>query len=100
MLMFSRRPFLASASATSLVGAAASSNLSTIRSAVAGEPSVSVLRVVARTIEVNGRSAKVYGLHQPDGTSGFFIPTGRFRVRLESQIDAPTLVHWHGLTPP
>jgi FtsP/CotA-like multicopper oxidase with cupredoxin domain len=100
MSIFSRRQFLASASAASLVGAVASSKLSTVRSAMAGEPDVTTLRVVTRTIEVNRRPAKVYGLHQPSGTSGLFIQAGRFRVRLESQIDAPTLVHWHGLTPP
>ena len=31
---------------------------------------------------------------------GLFLQSGGdFRVRLENALDAPTLIHWHGLTP-
>jgi FtsP/CotA-like multicopper oxidase with cupredoxin domain len=99
-LKFSRRRFLASAAATGLVGMAASSRFSAVRSAVAAEPEPRVLRAATRTIDVNGKPARVFGLLQPDGTSGLVLPAGRFRIRLENQIDAPTLIHWHGLKPP
>ena len=96
----SRRRFLASAAATGLAGMAGSSVFPAVRSAAAAEPEPVALRAATRTIEVNGKAARVYGLLQPDGTSGLVLPAGRFRVRLENRIDAPTLVHWHGLKPP
>ena len=60
-----------------------------------------VLRLHRRTIEVNGRAASVYGIRQPNGTFGLTTEVGRrFRVRVENQIGQPSLIHWHGLTPP
>ena len=60
-----------------------------------------VLRLVTRSIEVNGKPASVYGIRQPDGTAGFATKVGdQFRVRVENQIGKPSLVHWHGLAPP
>jgi FtsP/CotA-like multicopper oxidase with cupredoxin domain len=65
----------------------------------AGTPTV--LRLHRRTIEVNGRAASVYGIRQPDGTFGLTTEVGRrFRVRVENEIGQPSLIHWHGLTPP
>jgi FtsP/CotA-like multicopper oxidase with cupredoxin domain len=98
--LFSRRRFLASAAAVGVVGMAPPLTFPAGRSAVAAEPGPTVLRAATRTIEVNGKPARVFGLLQPDGKSGLILPAGRFRVRLENQIDAPTLVHWHGLKPP
>jgi FtsP/CotA-like multicopper oxidase with cupredoxin domain len=52
-------------------------------------------------IEVNGKPASVLGIGQPDGTFGITTAVGRqFRVRVENQLDRPTLIHWHGLAPP
>jgi FtsP/CotA-like multicopper oxidase with cupredoxin domain len=59
------------------------------------------LRIVSRTLEINGKSASVYGLAQADGTRGLTFDAGAiFDVVLANKIDAPTLIHWHGLTPP
>lgn len=59
------------------------------------------LDVVHRSLEVNGRPATVFGIVQPDGTPGLTTAAGRrFQVALRNQIAEPTLVHWHGLTPP
>ncbi len=59
------------------------------------------LGVINRMIEVNGKAARVFGLAQPDGTSGLTLDAGSsFDVALSNKIDAPTLIHWHGLTPP
>jgi FtsP/CotA-like multicopper oxidase with cupredoxin domain len=69
----------------------------------AGEESTpaTVLRVQRRSIEVNGKSASVFGIGQPDGTSGLITEVGKqFRVRVDNELDVPTLIHWHGLTPP
>jgi FtsP/CotA-like multicopper oxidase with cupredoxin domain len=98
--LFSRRRFLASAAAVGVVGMAPPLIFPAGRSAVAAEPKPTVLRAATRTIDVNGKPARVFGLLQPNGTPGLVLPAGRFRVRLENQIDAPTLVHWHGLKPP
>ena len=60
-----------------------------------------VLQVKRRTIDVNGKSASVLGVSQPDGTPGLVTKVGQqFHVRLENQLDVPTLIHWHGMTPP
>ncbi len=59
------------------------------------------LGIVNRTIEINGKAARVLGLTQPDGTPGLTLDAGTsFDVALSNGIDAPTLIHWHGLTPP
>ncbi|MBB3462239.1 multicopper oxidase family protein [Rhizobium sp. BK377] len=60
-----------------------------------------ILSIGYRSIEVRGRSARVFGLAQPDGRPGLTLNAGtEFDVALSSAIDEPTLIHWHGLTPP
>jgi FtsP/CotA-like multicopper oxidase with cupredoxin domain len=64
-------------------------------------PPTTVLALERRTLAVNGKSASVYGIRQPDGTYGITTEVGkRFRVRVENKIDKPSLIHWHGLAPP
>lgn len=59
------------------------------------------LNIVMRIIEVNGKAANVLGIARSDGSPGLRLDAGApFDVELSSQIDAPTLIHWHGLTPP
>ena len=95
MPFLSRRRFLASSAIT-----IASAGLSVGASPATASPST-ILRVDSRTIEVNGRPAKVLGLLQPDGTAGVSLNAGeRFRVQLENNCGEPTLIHWHGLLPP
>lgn len=61
----------------------------------------SLLRVERRSIEVNGRSARMFGLLDAAGKPGLSFTAGdRFAVKLDNRADEPTLVHWHGLTPP
>jgi FtsP/CotA-like multicopper oxidase with cupredoxin domain len=60
-----------------------------------------ILRLERRDIEVNGKSASVYAIRQPNGTFGLTTEVGKsFRVRVENGIGEPSLIHWHGLTPP
>jgi len=60
-----------------------------------------ILRLERRSIEVNGRAASVYGIRQPNGTFGLTTEVGKpFRVRVENRIEEPSLIHWHGMTPP
>lgn len=68
-----------------------------------GKPAAGQKIVMAgkRVIEVKGRAANVLGLTQPDGSNGLVMDAGEnFRVRLENRIGEPTVIHWHGLTPP
>src|SRR5258707_5602808 len=59
------------------------------------------LRAGRRTLEVKGKAAPVFGLTQPNGTSGVFLdPDQRFLVNLVNGLDEPTIVHWHGQAPP
>lgn len=66
-----------------------------------GAAPVTILRVQRRILEVNGKPASVLGVHQPNGVRGLTTEVGQqFRVRVVNDLDAPTLIHWHGLTPP
>jgi len=95
--LLSRRAFLVSAAAAST--ALPQLARSQTGSVAGGAPTL--LRLQRRTIEVNGKAASVYGIRQPDGPFGIRTQVGkRFRVRVENNIGEPSLIHWHGLTPP
>ncbi len=67
--------------------------------ALAAAPTI--LKAVRRTIEVNGKAASVFGLIGPDGKPGLtFLPGQNFNVQLNNELGEPTIIHWHGLTPP
>jgi FtsP/CotA-like multicopper oxidase with cupredoxin domain len=101
--MLSRRSFFLSAVATSAV-----TTLARGQTAPAPSPSANastapqtLLRLERRNIDVNGKAASVYWIAQPDGTQGIRTQAGaQFRVRVENHIAEPSLIHWHGLTPP
>ncbi len=60
-----------------------------------------ILRLERRDIEVNGKTASVYAIRQPNGTFGLTTEVGKpFRVRVENGIGEESLIHWHGMTPP
>ena len=60
-----------------------------------------ILRLERRDIEVNGKTASVYAIRQPNGTFGLSTEVGKpFRVRVENGIGEESLIHWHGMTPP
>jgi len=60
-----------------------------------------ILQLQHRNIQVNGKPASVFAIRQPDGTFGITTDVAKpFRVRVENKIDEPSLIHWHGLTPP
>lgn len=59
------------------------------------------LGISRRTIEVNGKAASVFGLRGADGAPGLRLRAGdAFNVRLRNETGEPTIIHWHGLTPP
>lgn len=97
MQSISRRQFLASTVAAGAAGVV----LPLIYPRAVQAASPSVIRADTRIIEVAGRAAKVFGLVQPDGTPGLVTSAANdFQVRLENRLNASTLIHWHGLTPP
>ncbi len=59
------------------------------------------LSVGTRVIEVQGRPATVFGLTDAAGRPGLDFPRSEgFHVLLRNDSPEPTLIHWHGLTPP
>lgn len=59
------------------------------------------LRIVSRTLDINKRAAKVFGLVDERGHAGLTFNEGeRFNVALTNELAEPTIIHWHGLKPP
>lgn len=93
-----RRLFLKSALAGAAVLSLRPGLIKSALAAQSAEPTI--LKVVRRTIEVNGKAASVYGIQQPNGSPGIRLRAGdRFNV-VRNEAPEPTIVHWHGLTPP
>lgn len=60
-----------------------------------------ILKVIERQIEVNGKTAKVLGIVQQDGTMGLTANKGQpFDVQLKNELSVPTSIHWHGIILP
>ncbi|TMK14998.1 MAG: multicopper oxidase family protein, partial [Alphaproteobacteria bacterium] len=98
--MLSRRAFLLSTLAASTASTLARAQPAPTSGGASGAPPT-VLRIARRGIEVNGKPASVLGIRQPDGTFGITTQVDkRFRVHLENTLNEPSLIHWHGLTPP
>jgi FtsP/CotA-like multicopper oxidase with cupredoxin domain len=90
-------------SAAILTGAAAAPIIRAAawaQTATAGSSQPTMLMVETRTLDINGKAAKVFGLVQSSGRPGITLPPGRdFNVALTNGLSDPTLIHWHGLTP-
>src|ERR1700704_2879635 len=77
--------------------------LSIARAAAAAEVRTAKLRLTAgtRTLTVNGKPARVFGLIGPNGKPGITLSPGeRFPVDLVNRAGTSTIVHWHGQLPP
>jgi FtsP/CotA-like multicopper oxidase with cupredoxin domain len=60
-----------------------------------------VLRLQARQIEVGGKPATRYGVHQASGAFGLILEEGDdIDVRLENGLSVPSGLHWHGFDTP
>jgi FtsP/CotA-like multicopper oxidase with cupredoxin domain len=73
------------------------------QTAAAPEPRDAKLRLTAgtRTLAINGKPARVFGLIGPNGKPGITLsPSERFDVDLVNEADTSTIVHWHGQLPP
>jgi len=59
------------------------------------------LRVTRRAMDVAGRAAPVLALETGASGRGLRLaPGARFIAVLTNELDEPTLIHWHGQTPP
>jgi FtsP/CotA-like multicopper oxidase with cupredoxin domain len=59
------------------------------------------LAVRSRVIEVQGRAATVFGIVDAAGRQGLDLYRSEgFHTRLRNDSAEPTIIHWHGLTPP
>lgn len=95
MIQLSRRELLAGAAA---LGIASLPIRASAQSAAAAPKD---LKITRRVIDVGGRAASVFGLLGPDEKPGLSFRSGEpFAVRLVNEGGAPTIIHWHGLTPP
>lgn len=94
----SRRKLIAGASA---LGASLGLPSAAFGKSTPSYPAKQQLDVLYRTIEVNGKAAKVYGVEQPNGQSGLTLMEGDpFDLQLTSRIDEQFIMHWHGQEPP
>lgn len=99
--MLSRRTLIAGGAAALAASPLFSGAQGSMDRAHGAEAEPTILRLARRNIAVNGRSASVYGVRQPNGTFGLSTEVGKpFRVRVENAIAEPSLIHWHGMTPP
>ncbi len=90
--MFTRREFIAASLATCTISFARAQTT---------DVQPTILRVERQNIDVNGKAALVLDIRQPGGPLGIETEVGKaFRVRVENKLSEPTLIHWHGLTPP
>ena len=105
----SRRKFLATSFGAAAGSAlfprrslgSASAFLEQVASANPSGSPATTIQATTRTLDINGKAAKVLGLLQPDGTQGMNAVVGRdFRVTLDNKLTVPTAIHWHGLHPP
>lgn len=94
-MLWSRRGFLFT------LGSAAAAGAATPLESALASVAPTTLMVTTSTVEVRGRTVERLDIVQPNGMRGIETTVGRrFRVRLVNRIGKPTLIHWHGLTPP
>ena len=95
--MLTRRHFLASTASF----AATAAVLPADRLLAQSGGGVRTLNLTKRSLDVGGRAASVFGIVDSVGHHGLDIyQSDGFDVQLLNGIDAPTVIHWHGLTPP
>jgi FtsP/CotA-like multicopper oxidase with cupredoxin domain len=82
-----------------ITGAAALGLIPSIAPALAAPPTLR-LTATSRALVINGSEASALALATGDGKIARFSRGERFNATLENRLDEPTLVHWHGLTPP
>jgi FtsP/CotA-like multicopper oxidase with cupredoxin domain len=84
-----------------LTGIAAAATGAAPQPSAFGQAAAQKLTATTRSLDVNGKAARVYGLIGPGSKPGVTLGPGeRFRFDLVNATEVPTIVHWHGQTPP
>ena len=99
----SRRSFLSSGTAALLTTTAldARNPFSLISRALLPPADPTVIEATMRSIDINGKSAKMMALHHANGKTGLNLDVNQpFNVLLQNKLPVPTSIHWHGLHPP
>lgn len=90
MIRLSRRHFISGLAATTALPSLG-------RTALAAQGAHEIA-IATRVIEVKGKAAKVFALEAKEGF--VFDESQELRLGLTNRLDEPSLVHWHGQTPP
>jgi FtsP/CotA-like multicopper oxidase with cupredoxin domain len=91
-----RRRFMVSSFAVTALGGL---GLAPVGGAQAAASQVVV--VERRNLDIRGKAASVFGIRQPNGSTGLTLDPGeRFQVKLVNKSGDETVIHWHGQTPP
>lgn len=101
--IMNRRNFLKTGTAILTTAATAPfiRNAAFAQTAVSGSQQPTMLMAETRTLDINGKPARVFGLVRNGGARGIVLEPGQpFNVALTNSLSDPTLVHWHGLLPP
>lgn len=62
---------------------------------------VNDIQIISRILDVNGKAAKLFGMLVNGKSGGLYTRFGGdFAARVSNQLSEPTMIHWHGLTPP
>ena len=84
-----------------LMAGATTTALSVLPNAAAFAASTRRLTAATRTIVVNGKAATMFAILGADGQHGAVLAPGeRFAINLDNRCGEPTIIHWHGQTPP
>lgn len=81
-----------------ITGLAATTTLMPFGRAAFAAGEANEIAVTTRTLEVKGKAAKVFSLEAKQGFT--FDAAQDIRLTLANRLSEPTLVHWHGQTPP
>jgi FtsP/CotA-like multicopper oxidase with cupredoxin domain len=93
MPLISRRRFIA--------GMGSATGLWPLGRAAMAAPQATSITAGTRILDVKGKAAKVFVLETAQGKRDFNFEAARqLRLSLTNTLDEPTLIHWHGQTPP
>lgn len=84
-----------------LISVAAAATFTAVLPGLAAAGASRRLVCQSRVLDVNGKAATVFAIGEDNASPGLVLNSNeRFRVSLLNRLAEPTLIHWHGQTPP